>query len=279
MGLIYQESFSKKLVRDDLRTTTNCVSSRLDSRRFVILLPLRTSPISLGVQKTKFDKMADGGEETGDTITLRVKDQTGDEMFFKVKKNTKMQVLETSNNHMRYDLLCTDLNTCPIFDAYKKLLSQKIFDAFAQRKGIGAGSLRFMLDGERLKAEQTPKILELEDNDQIDVVLEMTGGVIEGPESVVELETLELRVRDQTGDEMYFKVKKGTKFQKIFDAYAMKRGVPSATLRFMHDGERITPDQSPKTLELENDEQIDVFLQTVGGVFSSSSGSGNFSRR
>ena len=37
--------------------------------------------------------MADDGDDTGnETITLRVKDQTGDEMFFKVKKNTKMQV-------------------------------------------------------------------------------------------------------------------------------------------------------------------------------------------
>lgn len=37
--------------------------------------------------------MADGAEDAGnETITLRVKDQTGDEMFFKVKKNTKMQV-------------------------------------------------------------------------------------------------------------------------------------------------------------------------------------------
>ena len=35
--------------------------------------------------------MTEGSEETGE-ITLRVKDQTGDEMFFKVKKNTKMQV-------------------------------------------------------------------------------------------------------------------------------------------------------------------------------------------
>ena len=34
-------------------------------------------------------------EETAtETITLRVKDQTGDEMFFKVKKNTKMQVIK-----------------------------------------------------------------------------------------------------------------------------------------------------------------------------------------
>ena len=37
-------------------------------------------------------KMADADENASETITLRVKDQTGDEMFFKVKKNTKMQV-------------------------------------------------------------------------------------------------------------------------------------------------------------------------------------------
>jgi hypothetical protein len=37
--------------------------------------------------------MAEGGEVADpDTITLRVRDQTGDEMFFKVKKTTKMQV-------------------------------------------------------------------------------------------------------------------------------------------------------------------------------------------
>lgn len=41
--------------------------------------------------------MADGAEDAGnETITLRVKDQTGDEMFFKVKKNTKMQVSNTT---------------------------------------------------------------------------------------------------------------------------------------------------------------------------------------
>jgi hypothetical protein len=37
--------------------------------------------------------MADAAADSaGETITLRVKDQTGDEMFFKVKKNTRMQV-------------------------------------------------------------------------------------------------------------------------------------------------------------------------------------------
>jgi hypothetical protein len=32
-------------------------------------------------------------EEDKETITLRVKDQGGDEMFFKVKKNTVMKVM------------------------------------------------------------------------------------------------------------------------------------------------------------------------------------------
>ena len=67
----------------------------------------------------------------------------GDEMFFKVKKGTKMQ---------------------------------KIMDAFANRKGIAANSLRFMLDGTRVQGDSTPKMLELEENDQIDVVLEQVGG-------------------------------------------------------------------------------------------------------
>ena len=49
-------------------------------------------------------------------------------------------------------------------------------EAYAQRKGIQATSLRFMLDGELIKEDQTPKMLELEDNDQIDCFLAQTGG-------------------------------------------------------------------------------------------------------
>ena len=49
---------------------------------------------SIPVEKQDY-KMADAtaaDETASETITLRVKDQAGDEMFFKVKKNTKMQV-------------------------------------------------------------------------------------------------------------------------------------------------------------------------------------------
>lgn len=204
--------------------------------------------------------MADGGEDTGDTITLRVKDQTGDEMFFKVKKNTKMQVrlmMRISGQLLKRHHIhfMTFLLTWSIF-------VQKIFDAFAQRKGIGAGSLRFMLDGERLKGEQTPKMLELEENDQIDVTLEMTGG---SSEAAGHSDTVSVCIRDQTGDGILFKVKKITRFKTIFEAFAGKRGIPSRAIRFMRDGERITPDQTPKSIDLEDYEQIDAFIETIGG--------------
>lgn len=78
-------------------------------------------------------------------------------------------------------------------------------------------------------------------------------------------QTITIRVRDQTGEEMFFKVKKTTKMSKIFDAYASRRGLTSGSLRFMLDGERVTPDQNPKMLELEDNDQIDVMLETVGG--------------
>lgn len=53
---------------------------------------------------------------------------------------------------------------------------EKIFKAYADRKGVQPDVLRFLLDGVRIQGEQTPKMLELEDQDQIDCGLEQIGG-------------------------------------------------------------------------------------------------------
>ena len=45
--------------------------------------------INLTPYKYKTAKMAEEGGADGETITLRVKDQTGDEMFFKVHKDVQ----------------------------------------------------------------------------------------------------------------------------------------------------------------------------------------------
>ena len=53
---------------------------------------------------------------------------------------------------------------------------QKVFETYATRKGLQINSLRFLLDGERVEPTSTPKMLELEDQDQIDCMLEQAGG-------------------------------------------------------------------------------------------------------
>ena len=52
----------------------------------------------------------------------------------------------------------------------------QVFQTYASRRGVDVSSLRFLLDGERIDATETPKSLELDDQDQIDCMLEQTGG-------------------------------------------------------------------------------------------------------
>ena len=69
----------------------------------------------------------------------------------------------------------------------------------------------------------------------------------------------------QTGEETYFKIKKTTKMQKVFESYASRKGVQVSSLRFLLDGDKIAPEQTPKMLELEDQDQIDCMLEQTGG--------------
>jgi small ubiquitin-related modifier len=78
-------------------------------------------------------------------------------------------------------------------------------------------------------------------------------------------EPITICVKDQTGEETMFKIKKSTKMSKVFSAYAQRKGVEEKSLRFLHDGERILETDTPKMLELEDKDQIDCLLEQVGG--------------
>jgi small ubiquitin-related modifier len=78
-------------------------------------------------------------------------------------------------------------------------------------------------------------------------------------------DTITIVLSDQAGEKMHFKVKKETKFQKVFDAYATRLGVPVTSLTFRFDGERITAEHTPKMLEMEDEDMIEVLMQQVGG--------------
>jgi len=82
---------------------------------------------------------------------------------------------------------------------------------------------------------------------------------------LVEVATgIRINVRDQTGDITFFKMKVCTRMEKVFSTYAKRLSVPVNALRFLIDGERINPSQSPRDLDLKDGDQIDCMLEQQG---------------
>ena len=78
--------------------------------------------------------------------------------------------------------------------------------------------------------------------------------------------SLNIRIRDQTGEETFFKVKKTTKLDKVFNAYSTRKGVAATSLRFLFDGSRVRGDQTPADIDLEDGDQLDCMLEQQGGL-------------
>jgi|EP00945_MAST-04E_sp_MAST-4E-sp1_P004009 small ubiquitin-related modifier len=75
-----------------------------------------------------------------------------------------------------------------------------------------------------------------------------------------------LRVKCNSDDsETFFKVKMTTKMGKVFNAYCARKRSQRSAFRFLLDGERIDDDDTPKSLELEDQDQIDCFMEMIGG--------------
>ena len=55
-------------------------------------------------------------------------------------------------------------------------------------------------------------------------------------------------------------------FNKVFDAYCSKKAVSAESIKFLFDGERIRPDQSPVQLEMADGDVIDAVVEQVGGM-------------
>lgn len=98
---------------------------------------------------------SESAQQPSETLNLRVVSQVylfcldlfqkdGNEVFFKIKKTTPLK---------------------------------KLTEAYLQRSGLSSESIRFLFDGNRINADQTPVQLGMEENDIIDAVLMQTGGM------------------------------------------------------------------------------------------------------
>uniref|UniRef100_A0ACD5WNE2 Uncharacterized protein n=1 Tax=Avena sativa TaxID=4498 RepID=A0ACD5WNE2_AVESA len=96
---------------------------------------------SAGGEEDKKPAGADGGIH----INLKVKGQDGNEVFFRIKRSTQLK---------------------------------KLMNAYCDRQSVDMSAIAFLFDGRRLRAEQTPDELEMEDGDEIDAMLHQTGGFL-----------------------------------------------------------------------------------------------------
>ena len=76
---------------------------------------------------------------------------------------------------------------------------------------------------------------------------------------------LNIKCVSQDRDEVCFRLKTTTPFQKMFDAYASQTKLNAASLRFLFDGTRINPTASPGALQMEDGDTVDVYMEQVGG--------------
>ncbi|CAD8070324.1 unnamed protein product [Paramecium sonneborni] len=78
-------------------------------------------------------------------------------------------------------------------------------------------------------------------------------------------EYLNLKVKSQDGEEVFFKIKKQTQFKKLMDAYCSRQNLQIQNVRFLFDGERILETQTPADIGMETGDEIDVVIEQVGG--------------
>jgi len=79
-------------------------------------------------------------------------------------------------------------------------------------------------------------------------------------------EFIKLKVVGQDNSEVHFKVKMSTQMGKLKKCYSERQGVPATSLRFLFDGQRLNDDQTPKGLDMENDDVIEVYQEQTGGL-------------
>ena len=86
-------------------------------------------------------------------------------------------------------------------------------------------------------------------------------------EKDVETKYITLKVVGRN-NEIHFRVKMTTQMGKLKKSYSERVGVTITSLRFLFDGKRINDKETPKSLEMEQEDVIEVYQeQTINNSF------------
>uniref|UniRef100_A0A8H7TQQ3 Ubiquitin-like domain-containing protein n=1 Tax=Bionectria ochroleuca TaxID=29856 RepID=A0A8H7TQQ3_BIOOC len=84
------------------------------------------------------------------------------------------------------------------------------------------------------------------------------------PEAAPGAEHLNIKVSDNN-NEIFFKIKRTTKLEKLMTAFCERQGKSISSVRFLFEGTRVQPSDTPEALEMADGDQLDVHQEQVGG--------------
>jgi len=84
------------------------------------------------------------------------------------------------------------------------------------------------------------------------------------PEEHAASEHLNIKVTDNN-NEVFFKIKRTTALKKLMDAFCERQGKAPNTVRFLFDGTRVQPGDSPDALDMQDGDTLEVHQEQIGG--------------
>ncbi|KAI1386936.1 ubiquitin-like protein [Hypoxylon trugodes] len=80
-------------------------------------------------------------------------------------------------------------------------------------------------------------------------------------------EHLNIKVTDNN-NEVFFKIKRSTKLEKLMTAFCERQGKSVEAVRFLFEGQRVQKSDTPDSLEMADGDTLEVHQEQVGGACS-----------
>jgi len=80
-------------------------------------------------------------------------------------------------------------------------------------------------------------------------------------------EHLNIKVTDNN-NEVFFKIKRSTKLDKLMSAFCDRQGKNINSVRFLFEGQRVQGTDTPDSLEMQDGDTLEVHQEQVGGGWS-----------
>ncbi|OAA59638.1 ubiquitin-like modifier [Niveomyces insectorum RCEF 264] len=92
------------------------------------------------------------------------------------------------------------------------------------------------------------------------------GGDGSGAPAPAPVEHLNIKVTDNN-NEVFFKIKRTTKLEKLMAAFCERQGKSMSSVRFLFDGQRVQLSDTPESLEMQDSDTLEVHQEQLGGAW------------